>query len=120
MDDILMGRAKATISGNELSLGIKPSTSIQDAIHRAEVTRGRLGRLPPDGARRATLDCRVTGPVRWPPGEGASQITGRMGVDRLEASESGTSMLTLSGRADFMNFDVAGISQLHGSELRVK
>ena len=50
---------------------------------------------------------------------GAGQITGPVGVDHLEASESGASVLTLSGRAGSLHLSSAGTSQLLGADLAV-
>ncbi|MCA1821235.1 MAG: DUF2807 domain-containing protein, partial [Pseudonocardia sp.] len=120
MDDNLVDRVQATVSGNELRLGIKPGNTVRNATLRAEVTVSRLDRLAANGASHATLDSTVTGSALQLVVEGASQITGPVGVDRLDASESGASVLTLSGRAGSMYLESVGTSQLHGSELTVR
>ncbi len=119
MDDNLTDRVEATVSGNELHLGIKPGMSVRNATLRADVTVGRLDRLEASGASHATLDARVTGPTLRLVVEGASQVTGPVGVDRLEASESGASVLTLSGRAGSLHLNSVGSSRLLGAELAV-
>jgi hypothetical protein len=119
MDDNLTDRVDATVSGNELHLGIKPGMSVRNATLRADVTVGRLDRLEASGASHATLDAHVTSPSLRLVVEGASQITGPVGVDRLEASESGASVLTLSGRAGSLHLNSVGSSRLLGAELAV-
>ncbi len=61
----------------------------------------------------------MTGPALRLVAEGAGQISGPVRVDRLEASESGASVLNLSGRAGSLHLESVGTSQLHGSELAV-
>jgi hypothetical protein len=120
MDDNLVNRVESTVSGHELSLGLKPGSNVRNATLRAEVTVNHLNRLAANGASHATLDSPVTGPALQLVAEGASQITGPVGVERLDASESGASVLTLSGRAGSMHLESVGTSQLHGSELAVR
>jgi putative autotransporter adhesin-like protein len=120
MDDNLVDRVQATVSGNELRLGIKPGNTVRNATLRAEVTVNSLDRLAANGASHATLDSTVTGPALRLSVEGASQITGPVGVERLDASESGASVLTLSGHANSMHLESVGTSQLHGSDLAVR
>jgi hypothetical protein len=119
MDDNLTDRVEATVSGNELHLGIKPGMSVRDATLRAEVTVERLDRLVANGASHAMLDSQVTGPTLYLVVEGSSKITGALDVDRLEASESGAGVLTLSGRAGALHLNLGGASRLLGSELAV-
>jgi hypothetical protein len=61
----------------------------------------------------------VTGPTLYLVVEGSSKITGALDVDRLEASESGAGVLTLSGRAGALHLNLGGASRLLGSELAV-
>ncbi|MBV8996651.1 MAG: DUF2807 domain-containing protein [Pseudonocardiales bacterium] len=119
MDDNLVDRVEATVSGHELRLGLKPGSNVRNATLRAEVTVNHLNRLAANGASHATLDSTVTGPALQLGVKGASQITGPVGVDRFNASESGASVLTLSGSAGSMHLESVGTSQLHGSELAV-
>ena len=120
MDDNLVDRVEATVSGHELRLGLKPGSNVRNATLRAEVTVNHLNRLAANGASHATLDSPVTGPALRLSVEGASQITGPVGVDRLDASESGASVLTLSGSAGSMHLESVGTSQLHGADLAVR
>jgi hypothetical protein len=119
MDDNLVDRVEATVSGHELRLGLKPGSNVRNATLRAEVTVNHLNRLAANGASHATLDSPVTGSALQLVADGASQISGPVSVDRLEASESGASVLTLSGRAGSMHLSSVGTSQLHGSDLAV-
>lgn len=119
MDDNLVDRVEVSVSGNQLRLGLKPGSRVRNATLRAEVTVNRLDQLAANGASHATLVSPVTGPTLKLVAEGASQITGPVSVDRLEASESGASVLTLSGRAGSMHLSSVGTSQLHGSDLAV-
>lgn len=120
MDDNLTDQIEASVSGDELRLGIKPGISVRDATLRAEVTVGRLDRLAVGGVSHATLESPVTGPALQLVVEGTSQITGGpVGVDRLEATESGASVLTLFGRAGSLHLESDGTSRLLGSELAV-
>ena len=120
MDDNLVDRVEAAVSGHELRLGIKPGNNVRNATLRAEVTVSNLDQLTAKGASHATLDSTVTGPALRLSVEGASQITGPVGVQRLDASEAGASVLTLSGHANSMHLESVGTSQLHGSDLAVR
>jgi hypothetical protein len=120
MDDNLVDRVEAAVSGHEFLLGIKPGNNVRNATLRAEVTVSNLDQLTANGASHATLDSTVTGPALKLAVEGASQITGPVGVQRLDASESGASVLTLSGSAGSMHLESVGTSQLHGADLAVR
>lgn len=119
MDDNLTDRIEATVTGTELRLGIKPGMSVRNATLRAEVTVGRLDQLAANGASKVTLGSPVTGSALRLDANGTSQITGPVGVDHLEASESGASVLALSGRAGSLHLSSAGTSQLVGADLAV-
>jgi hypothetical protein len=119
MDDNLTDRIEATVTGNELRLGIKPGMSVRNATLRAEVIVGQLDRLAANGASQVTLGSPVTGPALQLDANGASRITGPVGVTHLEASESGASVLTLSGRVGSLHLSSAGTSQLQGADLAV-
>jgi hypothetical protein len=117
MDDNLTDRIEATVTGHELRLGIKPGMSVRNATLRAEVTVGQLDRLAANGVSKVTLGSPVTGPALHLDANGASQITGPVGVNHLEASESGASVLALSGRVGSLHLSSAGTSQLLGPDL---
>ncbi|MGH3570843.1 MAG: GIN domain-containing protein [Pseudonocardiaceae bacterium] len=119
MDDNLTDRIEATVTGNELHLGIKPGMSVRNATLSAEVTVGQLEQLAANGASKVTLSSPVTGSALRLDANGAGQITGPVGVDHLEASESGASVLALSGRAGSLHLSSAGTSQLLGADLAV-
>lgn len=119
MDDNLTDRIEATVTGHELRLGIKPGMSVRNATLRAEVTVGQLDQLAANGASKVTLGSPVTGSALRLDANGASQITGPVAIDHLEASESGASVLVLSGRAGSLHLSSAGTSQLQGADLTV-
>lgn len=119
MDDNLVDRVEATVNGKELRLGLKPDGNVRQATLRAEVTVNHLDRLATDGASHATLDSPVTEPALQLVAEGASQITGPVAVDRLVASESGASVMTLSGRAGSLHLNSVGTSKLLAEDLAV-
>lgn len=119
MDDNLTDRIEATVTGHELRLGIKPGTSVRNATLRAEVTVGQLDQLAANGASKVTLGSPVTGSALRLDANGTSQITGPVAIDHLEASESGASVIVLSGRAGSLHLSSAGTSQLQGADLTV-
>ena len=119
MDDNLTDRIEATVTGNELHLGIKPGMSVRNATLSAEVTVGQLEQLAANGASKVTLSSPVTGSALRLDANGAGQITGPVRVDHLEASESGASVLALSGRAGSLHLSSAGTSRLLGVDLAV-
>jgi hypothetical protein len=79
-----------------------------------------LDQLAANGASYATLESTVTGPALRLSVEGASQVSGTVRIERLDASESGASVLTLSGSAGSIHVESVGTSHLHGSELAVR
>lgn len=117
MDDNLADRIDATVTDGTLRLGLKPGSNVRDATLSADVTVSRLDRLATGGASKVTLGSPVTGPALQLVASGASQISGPIGVDHLTASESGASVLTLSGRVGSLHLRAAGTSQLLGPEL---
>ncbi|MDQ2883766.1 MAG: DUF2807 domain-containing protein [Actinomycetota bacterium] len=119
MDDNLTDRIEATVTGHELRLGIKPGARVRNATLIAEVTVGQLDRLAADGVSKVTLGSPVTGSALQLLVNGVSEITGSVGVDHLEASESGASLMALSGRAGSLHLTVAGTSQLRDQGLTV-
>lgn len=119
MDDNLTDRIEATVTGDELRLGIKPGSNVRNATLTAEVTVGQLDRLTANGASRVTLGSPVTGPALRLVVVGASQVTGPVRVDHLEAAESGACMLALSGQVRSLHLSAAGTSQLLGPELAI-
>lgn len=119
MDDNLTDRIEATVTGNELRLGIKPGMSVRNVTLRAEITVSHLDRLAANGASRVTLVSPVTGPTLQLAVAGASHVTGPVGVDHLEASELGACVLALSGRVGSLHLSSAGTSQLLAPELTV-
>lgn len=117
MDDNLADRVDATVTDGTLRLGLKPGSNVRNATLSAEITVNHLNRLAATGASKVTLGSPVTGSALRLDANGASQITAPVGVDHLEASESGASVLALSGRVGSLRLSSAGTSQLLGAEL---
>ncbi|PZS29814.1 MAG: hypothetical protein DLM61_12185 [Pseudonocardiales bacterium] len=119
MDDNLADRVDATVTDGTLRLGLKPGSNVRNATLSAEITVNHLDRLVATGASKVTLGSPVTGPALQLAVSGASQITAPVGVDHLEASESGASVLALSGRVGSLHLSSAGTNQLLGPELLI-
>ncbi|MGH3787585.1 MAG: head GIN domain-containing protein [Pseudonocardiaceae bacterium] len=120
MDDNLTDRVEATVTGNELRLGIKPGMNVRNATLSAEVTVGQLNRLAANGASQVMLNSTVTGPALRLDAAGTSAITGPVAVGQMEATALGTATLALSGQVDNLDLSVAGASQLPLSNLAVR
>lgn len=111
MDDNLTDRVDATVTDGTLRLGLKLGSNVRNVTLSADVTVSRLDRLATSGASKVTLGSPVTGPPLRLDANGASQVTGPVGVYHLEASESGASALALSGCVGSLHLSSAGTSQ---------
>ncbi|MDQ3761127.1 MAG: DUF2807 domain-containing protein [Actinomycetota bacterium] len=120
MDDNLVERVEATVTGDELHLGIKPGMSVRDASLSAKVTVGQLDRLATSGASRVMLNPAVTSPTLQLVVAGASAVTGPATVGQAQATVSGAGTLTLSGQVQDLRLSAAGTSQLPLSDLTVR
>lgn len=118
-DDNLADRVEATVTGGQLRLGLKPGRSVRNATLSAEVTVRDLDQLTTSGAAQVTLVSPPTGPALQLTTSGASRVTGPVRVDRLEASQSGASVLALSGQVSSLRLNTAGANQLIGPDLAV-
>ena len=117
MDDNLADRIDATVTDGTLRLELKPGSNVRNATLSAEITVNRLDRLVASGVSKVTLGSPVTGSALQLVVSGASQITGPVAVEHLEASESGASVVALSGRVGSLHLSSAGSNQLLGPEL---
>lgn len=98
MDDNLVDLVDATVTGNQLRLGLKPGANVSNATLSAEVTVAHLD----------SLDAR-----------GASQVTGSIETDHLTATGSGAATVTLSGHAQDLQLSGSGASHWFLSDLAV-
>jgi hypothetical protein len=120
MDDNLVDRIEATVTGDQLRLGIKPGMSVRDATLTAEVTVGQLDQLATSGASRVTLNPALTSPALQLVVAGTSAVTGPVTVGQVQATVSGAATLALSGQVQDLRLRVAGASQLPLSDLTVR
>jgi Putative auto-transporter adhesin, head GIN domain len=120
MDDNLVDRVAATVTGGQLRLGIKPGMSVRNAALSADVTVGQLDQLATAGASRVMLDPTLTSPALQLNIAGTSAITGPVMVGRAQATVSGASTLALSGTVAQLRFSAAGASQLPLVDLTVR
>lgn len=118
-DDNLGDLIEAEVSNDTLRIGLKPSSSVRNATLKAEVTVRQLDRLSAAGASDVTLASAPVGPALQLDLSGASKLSGPVRVDRLEVSEMGSCVLSLSGNAGSMHLTAAGASQLRGENLNV-
>jgi hypothetical protein len=118
-DDNLADLIDARVSNGTLRIGLKPGSSVRNATMTAEVTVRQLDRLRAAGASDVTLASAPAGPALQLDVSGASKLTGPVRVDRLEVSEAGACVVTLSGNAGSMRLTAAGASQLRGGDLSV-
>jgi hypothetical protein len=120
MDDNLVDRVAATVTGGQLRLGIKPGMSVRNATLSADVTVGQLDQLATAGASRVMLDPTLTSPALQLNIAGTSAITGPVMVGRAQATVSGAGTLALSGTVAQLRFSAAGASQLPLVDLTVR
>lgn len=120
MDDNLTDRVQATVTGDQLRLGLTPGASVRDATLTAEVTVDHLDRLVTSGASRVILVSAPTGPALHLVATGASEVIGPIQVDRLQANASGAARLLLSGQAGDLHLSGAGTSRLRLADLTVR
>jgi hypothetical protein len=120
MDDNLTDRIDATVTGNELRLGIKPGSNVRNATLSAELTVGQLNRLSANGASRIMLNPTLTTPTLQLALTGTSAVTGPVTVGQMQATSSGAATLGLSGQVQDLHLNVTGASQLPLANLVVR
>jgi Putative auto-transporter adhesin, head GIN domain len=120
MDDNLVDRVDATVTGDQLRLGIKPGMGVRNATLTAEITVGQLDRLATSGASRVQLDSPVTSPALELVAAGASTVSGPVTIGQVQATISGASTLALSGQVQDLRLSAAGASQLPLFDLTVR
>lgn len=120
MDDNLTDRIEATVTGDELHLGIKPGMSVRNATLSADVTVGRLDRLATSGASRVTLAPAITSPALELIVSGSSAVSGALRSGQVQATLSGASTLALTGQVQDLRCTASGASQLPLSGLTVR
>ncbi|HEY3894293.1 MAG TPA: DUF2807 domain-containing protein [Pseudonocardiaceae bacterium] len=98
VNDNLVDLVDATVTGNQLRLGLKPGANVSNATLSAEVTVAHLD----------SIDVR-----------GAGQVTGSIETDHLTAIGSGASTLTLSGHVRALQLSGSGASHWLLSDLAV-
>ncbi|MGH3671824.1 MAG: GIN domain-containing protein [Pseudonocardiaceae bacterium] len=99
VNDNLVDLVDASVTGNQLRLGLKPGATVSNATLSAEVTVAHLDSLDASGA---------------------SQVTGTIDTDHLTATGSGASTLTLSGRVQDLQLSGSGASHWLLSDLTVR
>lgn len=120
MDDNLIDRVQATVTGDQLSLGLTPGVGVRNATMTAEVTVGHLDRLATSGASRVMLVSAPAGPALNLTAAGNSEVTGPIQADRLQAAASGAATLVLSGLAREADLSGTGASRLALADLAVR
>ena len=112
MDDNLVDRIDATVTGGVLRLGIKPGMNVRNATLSADVTVGRLDRVASSGASRVVLTDTVRSPTLQLVVSGVGSVTGPVQVDRLQAGVSGAGTVGVFGQVQDFHLEAAGASRL--------
>ncbi|MGH3695500.1 MAG: GIN domain-containing protein [Pseudonocardiaceae bacterium] len=120
MDDNLVDRIDATVTGDQLHLGIKPGMSVRNATLSAELRVGQLDRLTAGGASRVIVASTVMSPVLALVVSGAGSVTGPIQIGRMQATVSGAGTLALSGEVGDLRLIVAGGARLPLAQLTVR
>lgn len=120
MDDNLTELVDATVTGDQLRLGLKPGASVRNATLSAKVTVRHLDRLTSTGAGEVTLASELAGEQLEIETGGASQVTGTVHVAQVQAVTSGAGMLALSGHVGHLDLSGSGTSALRLADLTVR
>jgi hypothetical protein len=120
MDDNLVGRVDATVTGDQLRLGIKPGGSVRNATLSADVTLGRLDRLAVSAASQVVLSSTITSRALQAVVSGAGSVTGPIQIGQVEADVSGAGTLGLSGQVQDLRLQAAGAGRLPLADLAVR
>jgi hypothetical protein len=120
MDDNLVDRVDATVTGDQLRLGIKPGVSVRDATLSAELTLSQLDRLAVSGVSRVRLTSTVASPTLQLVVSGAGSVTGPIQISQMQAGISGTGTLALSGQVQDLRLIAAGGARLTLADLTVR
>jgi hypothetical protein len=119
-DDNLTGLIEASVTGDQLRLQLKPGAQVRNATLNAEVTLRRLDRLTTGGASQVTFVSAPTGPTLALLARGASRLTGPVAVDQMQATVSGSAVLTLSGQVRELGLSASGSGRMELAELAVR
>lgn len=119
MDDNLVDRVEATVTGDQLRLGIKPGTSVRNVTLAADVTVGQLHQLATSGASRVILATTVASPALRMEVSGTSSVTGLIQSGQMQVDVSGASTLGLSGQVQDLRLGAEGAAQLSLADLTV-
>ncbi|MFN2534181.1 MAG: GIN domain-containing protein [Pseudonocardiaceae bacterium] len=120
MDDNLADRVDATVTGDQLRLGIKPGRSVRNATLSADVTVGRLDRLAASAASRVVLTSTINSPRLQVVVSGAGSVTGPVQIGPVEADVSGSGTLGLSGQVRDLRLQAVGAGRLRLADLTVR
>jgi hypothetical protein len=120
MDDNLVDRVDATVTGGVLRLGLKPGTSVRNATLSADVTVDQLDRVATSGASRVALTHMVRSTTLQLVVSGASSVAGPVQVGQLQADVSGAGHLGVAGEVHDLHLQAAGASQLGLVDLTVR
>ncbi|PVY96373.1 GIN domain-containing protein [Actinomycetospora cinnamomea] len=115
-DDNLMDRVEATVTGNELRVGLRPGTAVEQATLTVDVRVQNVNHLAVRGSARLHLDG-VTGDGVHLTVDGSSRVNGSLNVTRLDLTVDGASTAELSGRASDLRATATGASELALSQL---
>ncbi|MDQ3905604.1 MAG: DUF2807 domain-containing protein [Actinomycetota bacterium] len=119
MDDNLIDRVDATVTGGVLRLGIKPGTSVRNATLSADVAVDQLDRVATSGASRVALTHTVRSPTLHLVVSGTSSVAGPVQVGQVQADVSGAGHLGVAGEVQDLHLEAAGASQLPLVDLTV-
>ncbi len=120
MDDNLVDRVQATVTGDQLRLGLMPGAAVRAATLAAEVTVDHLEQLVTSGTSRVDMVSAPVGPTLQLVVSGTSEVTGPIQVDRLQATASGAATLALSGQIGNLDLNGSGASRLRLADLVVR
>lgn len=118
VDDNLLSRVDAGVSGGTLRIRLKPSLSLGRATLKADVTASSLSEIDASGASRVTLRDEVSGPNLLLKISGASEVDGQVRAQATTLEASGASRARLLGSANRLSIDGSGASRLQLEELQ--
>jgi Putative auto-transporter adhesin, head GIN domain len=112
VDDNLLGRVEAGVSGDTLRIKLEPGLTLGHATLKADVTAPSLTEIRVSGASHVVLADEVSAPNLALDISGASEVDGPVGTTSLSLYASGASRARLQGSSTRVSVDGNGASQL--------
>jgi hypothetical protein len=119
VDDNLLGRVDAAVTGDTLQIRLEPGLQVGKATLKADVTTVSLREIRADGASHVVLRDELSASNLVLKISGASQVDGPVRAQAATLQVSGASQVRLQGSSARLSIDGSGASRLELESLQV-